>query len=377
MTHQIHQTFFSRDSINFLESLSKDKDKQLRTKLLLSANLLNIIYNNFSTEEEFFKAIPYMADIEKDILEDFLPNINLIKDNEDSRSSYYYDKIFLTAMFIAQELLFNLPNQKTRHSEQYKHINRAVNEVLANKLKDEVLKIEPEFTDELEFFQNRRIIELINYRFHNKDFQAFLNYEENKNEVENKINEYTRDIESTKQDINKLIIDNKTNVENLANDLKNLEVSYNFVGISQGFQELLIQKNKEKDKKLNLIFIVGVLIILPLITKMTFDDIQSILWQEIVFGVSLELILIYFFRIILNEYNSVKTQIMQLELRVSLCRFIQSYAKYAKDIKKDDKEALEKFENVIFSNILADSRDMPSTFDSMEQIGNFIKNVKG
>ncbi|STZ07480.1 Uncharacterised protein [Moraxella caprae] len=159
---------YKQTLIDFLETLGKEKDGQLRTKLLLSANLLQIIHDNFSTEEEFLKAIPYMADIEKGILEDFLPNINLIKNNKDSRSSYYYDKIFLMAMFIAQELLFNLKNQKHQHSEKYKHINRAVNDVLAGKLKDEPLEIVEEFVDKLDFFQNRRAIELINYRFHNR-----------------------------------------------------------------------------------------------------------------------------------------------------------------------------------------------------------------
>lgn len=81
-----------------LETLGKEKDGQLRTKLLLSANLLQIIYDDFPTEEEFLKAIPYMADIEKGILEDFLPDINLIKNHTDSRSPYYYDKIFLISM---------------------------------------------------------------------------------------------------------------------------------------------------------------------------------------------------------------------------------------------------------------------------------------
>lgn len=58
MTHQIRQTFFSETLIEFLENIGKEKDGQLRTKLLLSANLLQIISDNFSTEEEFLKAIP-------------------------------------------------------------------------------------------------------------------------------------------------------------------------------------------------------------------------------------------------------------------------------------------------------------------------------
>ena len=86
---------------------------------------------------------------------------------------------------------------------------------------------------------------------------------------------------------------------------------------------------------------------------------------------------IYFFRVVLNHYNSIQTQIMQIELRQSLCQFIQSYAKYAKEIKEKDGASLEKFENLIFSSILSTPDKVPSTFDGIEQLSNLIKNIKG
>lgn len=376
MATQIRTTFISKTLIDFLEDLGKQKGGQLGTKLLLSANLLNIIYKRFSTEEEFLKAIPYMADIENGILDDFLPAINLIKNDTDSRSPYYYDKIFLIAMFIAQELLFNLENQKYQNSEEYKYINRAVNEMLIGKLKDEPLEINEEMIDKLVFFQKRRGLEIINHRFKNKEFQAFLKYEENKNEIEKKIDGYSSNIESEKQEISNFLNEKQKNVDTLAKKLENLKNSYNFVLLNQGFEQILKQKNVSKWLLFASVVAMGIITVSPLLYKIYKNSWSEMTWQEIAFGVGLELILIYFFRVILNEYNSVKTQIMQLELRVSLCQFIQSYAEYAKEIKQDDPSALEKFENVVFSNILADSRDMPSTFDSVEQIGNFIKNIK-
>ncbi|TOP14721.1 hypothetical protein CGH22_22460, partial [Vibrio parahaemolyticus] len=93
--------------------------------------------------------------------------------------------------------------------------------------------------------------------------------------------------------------------------------------------------------------------------------------------ISMELILIYFFRIILMNYRSTKAQIMQIELRQTLCQFIQSYAEYASEIKSKDATSLEKFENLIFSGILSDPEKLPSTFDGLEQIGKLLKNVKG
>ena len=90
----------------------------------------------------------------------------------------------------------------------------------------------------------------------------------------------------------------------------------------------------------------------------------------------LEFVLIYFFRVVLTHYNSIQTQIMQIELRQSLCQFIQSYADYAKEIKEKDGGSLEKFENLIFSSILSTPDKVPSTFDGLEQLSNLIKNLK-
>ncbi|MDX7568723.1 hypothetical protein SJ550_24910, partial [Serratia marcescens] len=82
-------------------------------------------------------------------------------------------------------------------------------------------------------------------------------------------------------------------------------------------------------------------------------------------------------RIALHDYKSLKTQINQIELRKSLCKFIQSYAQYSSKIKKDDASALEKFETIIFSNIVMTDDKLPSTFDGIESIANLIKSTKG
>lgn len=67
---------------------------------------------------------------------------------------------------------------------------------------------------------------------------------------------------------------------------------------------------------------------------------------------------------------------MQIELRQTLCQFIQSYAGYSSEIKKQDAGALEKFESIIFSGVLSDPEKLPSTYDGMGQIGNLIKSIK-
>ncbi|MGC4062247.1 MAG: hypothetical protein QM749_15930 [Aquabacterium sp.] len=92
---------------------------------------------------------------------------------------------------------------------------------------------------------------------------------------------------------------------------------------------------------------------------------------------AIELLFIYFFRVILSNYHSIRKQMLQIELRKSLCEFIQSYADYAKGIKEKDKTALEKFENLIFSGIVMDDQNLPSTFDGLEQIAKLIEAAKG
>ena len=124
----------------------------------------------------------------------------------------------------------------------------------------------------------------------------------------------------------------------------------------------------------------GIVMILPLIAAFgiaVFGDYDGAKHLFILLPlISMEVILIYFFRVILINHKSVKAQLMQLELRQALCQFIQSYAEYSSKIKEQDSAALEKFENLIFSGILANSEKLPSTFDGIEQLGGFIKSMK-
>lgn len=86
-----------------------------------------------------------------------------------------------------------------------------------------------------------------------------------------------------------------------------------------------------------------------------------------------EILLLYFFRFSLLHFNASKAQLLQLEVRMAVCAFIEDYAKFAKENKGQD---LSKFESMIFSAIAHDNEKMPSTFDGMDQLATFIKNIK-
>lgn len=202
---------------------------------------------------------------------------------------------------------------------------------------------------------------------------AFLHFEQKKNELEN-----------LKEQWDKELKEKKTEVINLKDKLNEYKIGFNFVGLNQGFVNLGKQKNKEASWLFKSLIAMGVLIIIPLATVIyitVLDLLQGELFSTTRLSVllpiiSIEAILIYFFRVILFNHKSVKAQKMQIELRQTLCQFIQSYAEYSVKIKKQDNKALEKFENLIFSGIISDSEKLPSTYDGLEQLSNLIKNVK-
>ncbi|WP_323932788.1 hypothetical protein [Aeromonas hydrophila] len=166
--------------------------------------------------------------------------------------------------------------------------------------------------------------------------------------------------------------------------LSRYENGFNFVGLYQGFDDLANEKKSERDGILFWLKLLSVIIFLPIITEFlviyrNIDNISSIrdgLLASIFPTLSLVAISIYYFRVLLFNYKSVKSQLLQIDLRKTLCRFIQSYSEYASKIKSQDADVLDKFERIIFSGIVTEDGNLPSTFDGVEQIGNFIKSIK-
>ncbi|MCP4987092.1 MAG: hypothetical protein GY928_13905 [Colwellia sp.] len=173
-------------------------------------------------------------------------------------------------------------------------------------------------------------------------------------------------------------------VNKLKDSLSEYENGFNFVGLFQGFDDLAIVKTKERDKILFWLKILSVLIISPVLAELiiiyiNIDKISAIkdgLIVSIFPTLSLVAISVYYFRVLLFNYKSVKSQLLQIDLRKTLCRFIQHYSEYSSEIKKQDPESLEKFENIIFSGIVTEEGNLPSTYDGIEQIGKLIKSAK-
>lgn len=197
-------------------------------------------------------------------------------------------------------------------------------------------------------------------------------------------NELSHTADAKREEWEKELSGRETRVNTLKEELSRYETGFNFVGLFDGFNDLSSDKKAEKENLLFWLKVLGFLIVIPLVAEMivlylnldNLDKVKNVLALSIVPTISLVAIFIYYFRVILFNYKAAKSQLLQIELRKTLCRFIQHYSEYSSKIKEKDKESLDKFENIIFSGIVSDDERLPTTFDGVEQLGKLIKSVK-
>lgn len=180
------------------------------------------------------------------------------------------------------------------------------------------------------------------------------------------------------------VAEKEERVEQLKSALEQYKNGFNFVGLYQGFDELAEQKEEQlKGVKKGLI-LMALMSVLPILIQLfviynNLDEINQVreaLYFSMLPAFSIVIVSIYYFKVILSNYRSLQSQLLQIDLRKTLCRFIQSYSDYSNEIKKSDSDALGKFENIIFSGLVAEDKNIPSTFDGLEQFSKFIKSFK-
>lgn len=173
-------------------------------------------------------------------------------------------------------------------------------------------------------------------------------------------------------------------IEALRDGLSRITTTYNFVGLVKGFESLASIKKGERLRSFISLLALGALMVAPVAAQLwftashidTIDKYRNTLMYSLPPLIALEVILLYLFRVVLLHFRGVTTQLLQINLRISLCQFIQSYSEYSTKIKKQDAGALEKFESLIFSGIISDSESLPSTFDGVEQIAKLVNSIR-
>jgi hypothetical protein len=174
-------------------------------------------------------------------------------------------------------------------------------------------------------------------------------------------------------------------IETLSDVVARIKTNYNFVGLVNGFENLVTQKKKESCHAFAALCLLGVIMLIPVTAQLCFvlthieeiDTHHATLLYSLPTLLTLEVILLYFFRVVLSNYRSLKSQLLQLDLRVSLCQFIESYSEYSTKIKQTDPAALDRFEALVFSGVTSEGGNIPTTFDGIDQITKLMKSVRG
>lgn len=153
----------------------------------------------------------------------------------------------------------------------------------------------------------------------------------------------------------------------------------NFNLLSSGFASIL----KEKKTKLTilscLLIVFGVLILsIPILIICADMFHWRILFypSSIVALITIELFIIYYFKIFLHNYNEVKEQILQIDNKQSLLGFISNYLKF-KDMNNITDSSIERLEEIIFSRISPEIKQSPTAPDLASIIDKIIKALKG
>ena len=160
----------------------------------------------------------------------------------------------------------------------------------------------------------------------------------------------------------------------------------NYLGLGNAFDKMLKEKRIERDGlRKSLIWVALATLFVPILSLFlgTTNFIQNLLGEQVtitmssvsvfVFSIALEVLLLYYFRVIYGQWLIAKNHVLQLYLRHEMCAFVNEYANSAKDM---DRTTLAKFENLVFSELSADLNAPPSVYDAVDSIAKVISSLK-
>lgn len=171
--------------------------------------------------------------------------------------------------------------------------------------------------------------------------------------------------------------------------LEELRKGLSFVELAMGFVNLREQKEKEEkpvkikvEKLENWIYYILIIKFVMSFLLLILTNIDLLPNTFSTYSILLPLfgflfILIYNYRISLHNLRAVQAELIQIDLRISLLTFIESYIDYINKNDKDASRKIEKFESVIFSSITPKAENIPGTLDGIESIASLIRSLQG
>lgn len=190
----------------------------------------------------------------------------------------------------------------------------------------------------------------------------------------------------TKDGLLKNTSDLEKRIEGHRNELEKLSSEFNFVGLSAAFARLLKVKSSEKLAAFRALSLFGLLaIIFPMLLLIRsvygagVDQIDALWSPSHAFGIvaaaGLEVVLLYFFRVALKNYQAAKAQMTNLQLRNALCAFIEGYSEFRARMGKD-RDLLGGFEGLIFSSLPVDGSSLPATLDGVGDLAELVRELR-
>jgi hypothetical protein len=283
-------------------------------------------------------------------------------DTKESIDSNYLDNLFATCFRFVFELFLSIKNDLSMEFEQVRRF--AINHID---------RFSPESKLQIDFALRDMPIAILKQLLNSDQINSLKDLTATFEVAKKKTDEWNNDLENREK-----------RVVELRENLDRYESAFNFVGLYQGFDGLAKTKEKERDDILLWLKLLGVGIVIPFSLELVLvwqnlnelEKLKTGLLISLLPSFAIGGLLIFYFRILLHNFNAVKSQLLQIELRKTLCRFIQSYVDYAEKMKGKNADSLTRFESVIFSGIVSSEEKLPSTFDGVEQIGNFISAIR-
>ena len=242
--------------------------------------------------------------------------------------------------------------------------------------------------------------------------KSFSNIKKNTNELKaqtEKVFEESRDKADKQLSEYRVYADSLgSKVDGYIKQVTDIRSELSFVILGEAFKDFITEKKKEKSRVLFFVFALGFLMICApaymLVNSMDHTIIDAIynktnpsnaadpskasdlskasnpskavdskvIANKIINYIPLiliEILLVFYFRIFLRQFNSVNAQLLQLKMRLSVCQFIEGYVDFK---KQNEGNGLEDFEKLIFSNLMPSAEQVPSTFDGIDQLSKLL-----
>lgn len=316
--------------------------------------------------------------------------------------NYFQDETTYIEIFnyIINNELFDFGAKKEKHEQILRKIieRKCINSNLSYKTKELLFYknknkygllewLSPKELKELTILDNKEQendLKLLKEKIHQAELKlqkidsANYNYdsfEKNYNLFKEEQKKLHEDNEAIQQIINSFNRE-KDNVYNLIKNLKNTKQQLNFEKLDNGFIELLTKKEQNKKNILKILKYFGFSIfIIPFIAVFLIFENFKLSYTLSIPLLTIEVFLVYYFRIILHNYNSLEEQILQLENKSAILKFVTNYIEFKKDndVKQED---IAKFEEIIFSKISPNMKTIPTSPDVVSIIEKIAAIVK-